>query len=498
MTALLEVQSVTKLYGTTRVLHDVSLSVAHGEIISIIGENGAGKSTLAKIIAGITNPSKGHIRWQGENISFATPREAIEAGIGIVHQEISLVDSLTIAENISLGREPTRRGLLDHRVMNNTARRALERLHCDLNPTRKVATLSTAQKQLVEIARALSHDTKLVIFDEPTSSLSEQEGALLLEIIKHLKASGISILYVSHRLPEVQEISDRVVALRDGKNSGELAALQLTRDRLIGLIVGREIKDVYGYAPRPIGKEALSLKDYRATSRHTPCSFELRAGELVGIAGLIGSGRTELLEAIYGLTPPVEGEMCVRDTAYQISSPQDARMAGLSLLPENRKAEGIVASFSIEDNITLGNIPRGLGRIFRNYGQERAVAKEYITSLGVRCLGPEQPVGELSGGNQQKVVLAKCLATNPTVLLLDEPTRGVDVGARREIYSLLFELARNGTAILFVSSELEEVLGIADRVLVMSNGTLAGALDRKDFSEHTVMSLAAHSSRKAA
>lgn len=498
MTTLLEVQNVSKSYGTTRVLEDITLSIAPGESVSIIGENGAGKSTLAKIIAGITPPSHGRVRWQERPVSFATPKEAIEAGIGIVHQEISLIESLTIAENISLGREPTWRGFLQHGVMNSVAQRALERLHSDLTPSRKVATLSTAQKQIVEIARALSYDAKLMIFDEPTSSLGEQEGALILDIIRRLKASGVAIMYVSHRLPEVQEISDRVVALRDGKNSGELPASQLTRERLIHLIVGREIKDVYGYSPRPVRNEVLALQDFQATARHAPCNLALRAGEIVGIAGLIGSGRTELLEAIYGITPRTRGEMSVKGVTSQISCPQDARMARVSLLPEDRKAQGIVASFSIKDNITVGNIARGANQIFRHFAKERAVAQGYILSLGVRCASPEQPIVELSGGNQQKVVLAKCLATNPAVLLLDEPTRGVDVGARREIYALLFDLARQGTAILFVSSELEEVLGIADRVLVMSDGAITGTLDRKDFSEHAVMSLAAHSSRKAA
>lgn len=498
MTPLLEVAAVSKSYGTTAVLQDVSLSVAPGEIVSIIGENGAGKSTLAKIIAGITAPSAGTIRWSGDEVMWDSPGDAIARGIGIVHQEISLVDTLSIAENISLGREPTRRGLLDQSTMGETAQRALARLHSDLQPHRKVGSLSSAQKQMVEIARALSYDARLLIFDEPTSSLSEQEGQLLLEIIKRLRDSEVSILYVSHRLPEVQRISDRVVALRDGRVSGELPARQLSRDALISLIVGREIKDIYGYAPRTIGDEILTLADFQATSWHRPCSFSVRAGEIVGLAGLIGSGRTELLEAIYGLTPPAGGSVRIHGAPCVPSHPSEARASGISLLPESRKEHGIIASFPIQENIALSMTTNASRRGLRSRDNEQRQTIEYISSLGVRCTGPDQPIGELSGGNQQKVVLAKCLVSSPTVLLLDEPTRGVDVGARREIYSLLFSLAARGMGILFVSSELEEVLGIADRIVVMSEGSVTGTLVRNNFSEHAVMTLAAHHSQEAA
>jgi ribose transport system ATP-binding protein len=351
---------------------------------------------------------------------------------------------------------------------------------------------------MIEIARALAFDARLVIFDEPTSSLSEQEGELLLNLIVKLKSDGVSILYVSHRLPEVQRISDRVVALRDGRNSGELNATQLERDTIIKLIVGRELKDIYGYAPRGTGDVALQLDDFRASENHTPCTVSIRRGEIVGIAGLIGSGRTELLESILGVSSALAGTISVNGSPVSIKSPEHACSVGLTLVPESRKEQGIIAASSIRENTVLSVLKTLSGTIVRNQKKETSLTTTFIEKLKVRCTGPEQRVGDLSGGNQQKVVLARCLATSPSVLLLDEPTRGVDVGARREIYSILFDLAAQGLAILFVSSELEEVLGIADRVLVMSEGCITGDLARAELSEHSIMALASHHTSKEA
>lgn len=498
MTQLLEATRLSKSYGANTVLQDVSLSVAKGEVVSIIGENGAGKSTLGKILAGITPPDDGSITLRGSQVSFSAPGDAIAAGIGIVHQELCLVDTLSIAENISLGREPTRWGLVDQRAITTTASRALERLEARLDPSRRVGSLTTAEKQLVEIARALSYESEILIFDEPTSSLSDHEGEILLSTIARLRRSGISIVYISHRLNEVQKISDRVVALRDGRNSGSLSAPHFEHEKLISLIVGRELRDLYGYRPRPRGPATVSLKNFRATSWHAPCSLTVHAGEIVGIAGLIGSGRTELLEAMYGARTSASGSIELQGAPAILDSPSAARKTGVSLVPESRKEQGIIPSFSISDTIALGSLDGGILTSKRSLESESKHAENFIRSLSVRCRGPLQPIGELSGGNQQKVVIAKSLSTRPRLLLLDEPTRGVDVGARREIYSILFDLAERGMAILFVSSEMEEVMGIADRILVMSEGAIMGELTRSQFSEHAIMSMASPHSRDAA
>ncbi len=498
MAPLLEVSEINKSYDTHQVLEGVSFSIQAGEIVSIIGENGAGKSTLAKIIAGITPPNSGTIRWDGEPITFNDPATAINAGIGIVHQEISLVDSLSIAENISLGREPRRWGLIDRHAMNTRATKALTSVGSDLAPSRIVGSLTSAQKQLVEIARAMAFDARLIIFDEPTSSLSEHDGEVLLERIRSLASQGVAIIYVSHRLAEVQSISDRVVALRDGRNSGEAARADLDRSTLISLIVGRQIKDLYGYTQRPLGEPRLVLENYQATPWHTPLHLTVRSGEIVGIAGLIGSGRSELLESIAGITPPAAGTISIDGSIISVQTPYQSLQAGMALVPENRKEQGIVSSFSISDSIALSRAARGNYFTHRSRDAERREALERINSLGVKCSGPEQAIGTLSGGNQQKVVFGRCLASSPSILLLDEPTRGVDVGARRELYQILFSLAAKGLSIVVVSSELEEILGISDRVVVMCEGEVSGELARSEFSEHAVMSLAAHQISEAA
>lgn len=490
MTVLLDATGISKSFGATTVLSDVSISLHHGEVVSLIGENGAGKSTLAKILCGIVQPDSGTLTLNGNPVTFSHPREALAARIGIVHQELNLAENLTIAENFVLGQEPTRFGMLDRAKMEAVTREGLSRLQLDLDPHRLVATLSTAQRQMLEIARALSCEAKLLIFDEPTSSLSEEDGKTLLQLIKRLKEEGVSILYVSHRLAEVQEISDRIVALRDGKNSGEVTAHTITRDHLITMIVGREISDIYGYRPRPHGVEALRLENFQASEEHSPTSFAIHRGEIVGIAGLVGSGRSELVESIFGITPPRIGSLFINGSEARIGSPRGAWNSGLALVPESRKEEGLILESSIRENITLSDRERTSSLALRDLSVEERETASFVSSLRIRCASGEQLTKNLSGGNQQKVVLARCLATNPSVLLLDEPTRGVDVGARREIYSILFQLAERGMAILFVSSELEEVLGIADRVLVMSDGEITGDITREAASEHVIMSLA--------
>jgi ribose transport system ATP-binding protein len=492
MTHAIELSRISKSYGPQRVVSDVSLSITAGTIVSIIGENGAGKSTLAKIISGNVQPDCGEIRLFGEKLSFQHPAEAIAAGVGIVHQEISLLDNLSIAENISLGREPLIRGFLDRRKMHQIAQEALAMLSVSIDTNLRVGALSLAQKQLVEIAKALSCKAKVLIFDEPTSSLSDHDGEQLLKTICMLKTMGVTILYVSHRLSEVMQISDRVVALRDGVLSGDIPAPISDRQQLIASMIGREMRDMYEYAPRKLGTNVLRLKNYCASEAHKSFDLTIRAGEIVGIAGLVGSGRTELLEALYGIRPAASGEVYIKDTFVTITSPHAALAAGVSLVPESRKDQGLIGTFSISDTIALtANFVAGWSGM-RSYSDELRAADQWRDTLEINCLNNSQPATNLSGGNQQKVILAKCLASQPSLLLLDEPTRGIDVNARKSIYKLLLSLAEQGLAILFVSSELEEVMGISDRILVMNEGVVTGELLRPNFSEQAIMALAAH------
>jgi ribose transport system ATP-binding protein len=502
MSYAVELSQIVKSYGSQRVLNAVSLTIRSGTVVSLIGENGAGKSTLAKIIAGIIRPDSGAMTLFGRHATFSHPAEALAMGVGIVHQEISLLDNLSVAENICLGREPSHKGWLNRQEMLETTRSALSLLALSIDPSRRVGTLSLAQKQMIEIARALAHRARLIIFDEPTSSLSEQDAQSLLHTISSLRTLGITSLYVSHRLSEVMQISDRVIALRDGTLSGELIAPFLDRQQLIGYMIGREMRDMYDYSSRPLGEPTLELSNFKASAYHTACDISARAGEIVGIAGLVGSGRTELLEAIYGIHKCVSGSVRVRGRNISIYSPAQALLAGISLAPESRKEQGVLGAFSITDTLAASPCRDGhLAPVMRSRRDEAAAADRWISELQVNCTGREQPVCTLSGGNQQKVILARCLASSPTVLLLDEPTRGIDIGARRAIYGLLFSLARQGMTIIFVSSELEEVMGIADKAYVMSEGRVTGLLSRKDFSEHAFLSLASphreHSKQRA-
>lgn len=491
MSHAVELSQISKSYGSQRVLHDVSLTIQAGSVVSLIGENGAGKSTLAKIIAGITQPDSGSMMLFDAPSTFSHPSEALASGVAIVHQEINLLDNLSVAENICLGREPLRNGWLDRAKMRNIAREALSKISLLLDPTRRVGSLSLAQKQMVEIARALAYQAKLIIFDEPTSSLSERDAQHLLETIVSLRSVGVTSLYVSHRLSEVMQISDRIIALRDGSLSGELRAPFVDRQQLIGCMIGREIRDMYDYSPRKLGETVLELGKFRASPKHSACDLAVRSGEIVGIAGLVGSGRTELLEAIYGINKHVSGSVRVRGLKASISSPADALLAGIALAPENRKEQGVIGAFSIADTIAVTPcVHSKRAPAIRSQSNESTTAEHWISELQVSCFNEQQPVSSLSGGNQQKVILSRCLASSPAVLLLDEPTRGIDIGARRAIYQLLFSLAQHGLAIVFVSSELEEVMGIADRALVMSDGRITGILERKDFSEHALMHLA--------
>lgn len=477
------------------------MSVDRGEVVALVGENGAGKSTLMKVLAGIVHPDSGVIEIDGKSSSWACPGDAIKAGIALIHQELSLHDNLSIAENIFLGREPIRGpaalGWMDRSSMNEQSRTLLERVGLAVAPEGLVGDLPIASKQLVEIARALSVDARIVVMDEPTSSLSDEDAERLLELIERLREQGVAIIYISHRLPEVIRISDRVEVLRDGQNVRSLVGDEIKHDSIVESMVGREL----AHRDRPqrnVAEDArLQIQSLRVGSRSaTPVSFEVRPGEVVALVGLVGSGRTEILETIFGVRDRHGGRIVLEGSELS-GNVDDAIGRGLALVPEDRKKTGLLIESDVRDNATFV----GLGQAVKTKPSRRWISKDWqnrtadelIARLRIKTPSNRTPVASLSGGNQQKVALAKWLPLEIRVLMLDEPTRGVDIGAKAEIYELIDELAGSGLAVLVVSSEMEEVFAIADRVLVVSHGAIAGELSRNELSEEAIMRLAVSS-----
>lgn len=495
---LLELKGIGKSFPGVRALHEVGFSVAPGELVAVLGENGAGKSTLMKILAGIQMPDRGSIRLDGEEVAIRSVAEGLALGIALIHQELNLATNLSVGANLFLGREPLRRGLIDEGKIADRSRDLLRRVGLDLDPATLVGDLSIGRRQLVEIAKALATEARLLIMDEPTSSLSRGEAERLFEVVKDLRAKGVSILYISHRLGEVVELADRVVVLRDGEKVGELDRDEITHDRMVGLMVGRDLSQFYAHRPQAPGEVALAVSGLR-TSAHPshPIDFELRAGEIVGMAGLVGAGRTEILQTLFGIAPALAGTVAVGGLPRLIAHPRAAIAAGMALVPEDRKHQGLVLEMAVADNLSLASISRDQRAGFLDFAAERRIGGEMKERLRIRTPSLRQIVRFLSGGNQQKVVLGKWLAMKPRVLLLDEPTRGIDIGAKREIYALMEELAAQGVAILFVSSELEEILGMSDRALVIHEGRLAGELSRDQLDEEAVMRLATGQSAAA-
>jgi len=487
----LEVRRLTKSFPGVKALREVSLTVAPGEVLAVVGENGAGKSTLMKILAGVQTADAGEILLEGSPVKMHSVREALDLGIALIHQELNLADNLDVAANIWLGREPHRRGFIDVQRASDQARLLMSQVGLTCDPLTPVHQLSIGHQQMVEIAKALSINARVLIMDEPTSSLSQKECDHLFRVIRDLRRRGVSIIYISHRLGEVGELADRVCVLRDGRNAGEVGREEITHDRMVSLMVGRDLSQFYqrhAHAPGPVVLEVEALRT-SAHPRH-PLTFRVHAGEIVGVAGLVGAGRTELLQALFGIDAPVGGVVRLKGQALAARSPAAAIRAGVALVPEDRKQQGLVLEMSVRENATLPSLRFEQRLGFVGQASERATCRKVIEELRVKTPGPEQPVQFLSGGNQQKVVLGKWLARDPSLLLLDEPTRGVDVGAKQEIYRLMEDLAGRGMAILFVSSEMEEILRMSDRVLVMHEGRLGGELSRAELSEEAVMHLA--------
>ncbi len=494
LTPSLEMKGIGKRFPGVVALDKVELSVSPGEVVALIGENGAGKSTLMKVLGGVYQPDEGTILIAGRPVRINSVAGAIRLGIGFIHQELNVFDNLDVAGNVFLGREPRRGGflrLIDRAQMYADTRAYLERLGLDVPPDTPLARLSIAQQQMVEIAKSLSQQARILIMDEPTSSLTLAETARLLAVVKEVRAQGVSVIYISHRLGEVAEVADRVVALRDGRNAGELARAEIDHERMVRLMVGRDLARFYVPPEAQAGATAFEVRDLR-TRRYpqSAVSFAARRGEILGFAGLVGAGRSELAQAIFGVEPPLGGAVVLAGEALKIASPDDAIRRGIYLVPEDRRRSGLILEEVIRKNVTLPSLPRYAVVGLVNAGAERKAAQEVCRRLNVKAPSVEVAAGTLSGGNQQKVVLAKWLAREPKVLIFDEPTRGIDVGAKHEIYELMRQLARAGVVIIMISSDMEEVLGVSDRVAVMHEGQLTGVLEREQCSEEAVMRLA--------
>ena len=488
---LLKISAIGKQFPGVRALHNVDLTLNQGEVLSLVGENGAGKSTMMKILAGVHTPDEGTIELDGRAVQIGSVRDAQKHGIALIHQELNLSDNLNIAANIFLGNEPHKFGVLDRKRIHEESAGYLERVGLDFPTDTLVADLTIGHQQLVEISKALSVDARIIIMDEPTSSLSQKESEKLFEVIRDLKSQGIAIIYISHRLGEVMELSDRVAVLRDGENAGELVGDEITHDAMVKLMVGRDLSQFYNRTATPPGEVVLELDRLR-TPVHPgdEISFSVRSGEIVGIAGLVGAGRTELLQTIFGVTPAVGGTMKLEGRELNPKTSLEAIDSGVVLAPEDRKRHGLVLEMSVRENTSLARLRQDQKVGMIDFRGEAELAEKTIKKMNVKTPHAEQIVQYLSGGNQQKVVLGKWLAMNPRLLLLDESTRGIDIGSKQEIYRLMEELAASGVAVLFVSSEMEEVLGMADRALIMHEGAITGELSRDQLSEEAIMQLA--------
>jgi len=486
-------RGIGKRFPGVVALDNVSLSVGKGEVLALCGENGAGKSTLMKILGGVYQPDDGQVLVDGQPVKINNVTDAMKLGIAFIHQELNVLDNLDVAANVFLGREPVLGPfkLINQKKIYADTEPYLKRLGVDISPRTRLDKLSIAQQQMVEIAKALSLNARIIIMDEPTSSLTLSETERLLELVAELGKSGVSVVYISHRLAEVDRCADRVVVLRDGKNAGGLDRSQISHDSIVSLMVGREIKSAY--AASSCAKTPGFFKVRNAKTSRFPgktISFDATRGEILGFAGLVGAGRSELMKALVGLDAAGGAEVSIGGDSLRIASPRDAIGHGIYLVPEDRRGEGLVTSMTVRENTTLPSLKKFTQLFMIVRDRERKVANEQIASLKVKTPNCETRVVNLSGGNQQKIVLGKWLSMSPKVMILDEPTRGIDVGAKAEIYRIMRALADNGAVILMISSDMEEVLNVSDRIMVMHEGSITGVLDRAACTEENIMQLA--------
>lgn len=492
MQDFLEFKAISKGYPGVQALADVSFSVKKGAVHGLMGENGAGKSTLIRVLSGDQSADTGEIRIDGSAQNYRFVRDAFDAGVIVIHQELQLVPELTVAENLWLGRFPGNAGVIDRRRLTNVVRKNLSEIGIDIEPSAKVASLSIGERQMVEIAKAVMADARVIALDEPTSSLSSRESEILFSLIDRLRAQGKVILYVSHRLDEIFRLCNSLTVLRDGKLAAHHAEIaDVTREQIIAEMVGREISNIWGYRPRERGNVRLEVKDIAGRKLRTPMSFSVRQGEILGFFGLIGAGRSEMTRLVYGADSRSQGTVSVDGVQVTADSPPHAIRAGIVLCPEDRKFDGIVQGRNIEENMAISS-----RRHFSPFGilqpkREAELAERFIAKLRVRTPSRKQDIVNLSGGNQQKVILGRWLSEQGVkVLIIDEPTRGIDVGAKSEIYEILYELATQGMAIVVISSELPEVMGTTDRIVVMCQGRVAADIERVDFDERRILAAA--------
>lgn len=488
---IVEMEHINKTFPGVKALDDVSFNLKSGEVLALLGENGAGKSTLMKILSGVYTADSGNIRIFGQAVGNLTPKRAQEMGVAIIHQELNMCAHLSVAENIFLGREITESGLLSNQEMNQKAKAILDRLNMDIPPDTIVGDLAVSKQQMVEIAKALSINSKILIMDEPTSALTSKEIDDLFKIIKKLRDEGCGIVYISHRLEELQHIADRVTIMRDGRHIATMNFDDTSMQEIIANMVGREIKQKFPRVNMKRGKKIFEVKNLNAGRLVRDISFELYEGEIVGIAGLMGAGRTETTRAIFGVDPKESGEIILHGKPVTINKPMDAIKAGIVLVPEDRKNDGLCTGLSIRDNIALPNLDILSGSAgVVDKKKERAMVDKAVDELKIKLPNTEVNAGSLSGGNQQKIVVSKWLSRNSHVVMFDEPTRGIDVATKVEIYNLMNDLKKQGIGVIFVSSEMPEIMGISDRILVMCDGKITGELDIEDATQNLILEYA--------
>ncbi len=489
MTSYLEFRNITKVFPGVRALDDVSLSVNRGSVHGLVGENGAGKSTLLKILSGAHPQTEGTLLINGEECNFNSPKEAIDKGTAVIYQELNLVPDMSVSENLLLGHIPARKGFIDKKELYKVSKKEIEYLMENINPNEKVKNLPIAQRQMIEIGKALLHDARIIAFDEPTSSLSEKETRQLFRIIDSLKKEGCSIIYVSHRLNEIFEVCDALTIFRDGKRVASYDNVkELSHDEVVSKMVGRSIEDIFAYRPRSTGRVYFQAEGISGPGVTEPVSFQINKREIVGFFGLVGAGRTELMRLIYGQTKKKSGRLILDGKEVNIVSPAASIAEGIVLCPEDRKAEGIIPIRDVTENINISVRKKFVkAGIFLDKKKEKENAHDFINKFQIKTPSTEQLVGNLSGGNQQKVILSRNLSLSTKLIILDEPTRGIDVGTKSEIYKLMYDLAENGNSIIFISSELPEVIGVSDRILVMRDGAIVKEIKREDATEESVL-----------
>ncbi len=484
-------KGIMKSFGTNQVLNNAGFFLRDGEVHALMGENGAGKSTLMKILTGVYTKDGGVVKVDGQEVHYNDPQEAEAAGIVFIYQELNVMFDLTVEENLFMGKEITKGfGICDKKAMRAKAKEILDRMGVRIPVDTVMSDLSVGQQQMIEICKALLVDAKVIIMDEPTAALTQSETAALFEVIENLRRRGVSIVYISHRMEEIFELCDRITVLRDGQYIDTCEIKDITMDDVVKMMIGREIGERYPSRNHSIGKTVFEVKGLSRKGAFSDVSFTVGAGEVLGVSGLMGAGRTEIMQAIFGYLPADSGEILIDGQPVKIKNPMDAMKAGIGFITEDRKVEGLMLDKTIRENIALANLGVISGSGVISKSKEKSLISKGIEEFKIRCFGTEHECGNLSGGNQQKVVLAKWIYTEPKILILDEPTRGVDIGAKKEIYNVINDMARKGVAIIMVSSELPEILGMSDRVMVVREGDVRGILDIENASQESIMTLA--------